>query len=69
MKHNTAPNLRAILPSPEQMLRVSFAREDELLAELVAVRIGQRQARAAYAEAHGLLILPSLAKLREVLRP
>lgn len=62
-----ATKLHTIEASPEARLREQFKREDELLTELAIVRGVQRQTRRDYAEAHGLLILPSMTKLREVL--
>ena len=59
--------LRAVPQSPESRLRASFAREDEHRAGIAAEHVEQRKARAEYGKAHGLCMLPSLAKLREVL--
>ena len=50
----------------EEMLRSLFAEEARLLAELERVREDQRSWRNAYAEAHGLLMRPSLDALRKV---
>lgn len=53
--------------SPEKDLRQLFAEEDELTERIAEVREQQKQARKRYADAHNLLILPSMSKLREVL--
>ena len=61
------PSLHIVEQSAEQRLRVLFAREDALKAELAAVREEQRIARNDYADERRLLIRPGLEALRKVL--
>ena len=59
--------LSEVTPSPESDLRRLFTEEDQALALVARIHGQQKVARAAYAKAHGLLLLPSMRKLREVL--
>lgn len=63
----TKPALR-LVESPEAELAALFAQEAVLLDELRDCRAAQAEARARYARANGLLLFPSLAKLRDVVR-
>lgn len=53
--------------STEQLLRDAFDLEDDLIDQLARVRRTQKDVRVRYAREHGLLLLPSLEKLRKVL--
>jgi len=67
MTPRTFPRLVDAPVEPEHLLRQSFKREDELLAELAQIRAEQREHRNSYAAAHGLLIRPSVEQLRRIL--
>lgn len=65
---SAARNLHAVPQCPASRLRTLFAEEDRLRAELARVEAEQRQARNDYAAERGLLMRPSVASLRKVLR-
>lgn len=59
------PQLKLIEPSSEQLLRDAFDLEDDLIDQLARVNLTQKELRKRYADEHGLLIRPSLEKLRK----
>jgi hypothetical protein len=61
-----APRLAAVPQSAESRLRALFAEEDDLRAALARNAEAQKAARNDYAEAHGLLLRPSVASMRKV---
>lgn len=64
---NGPRRLALVEPSYEQMLRDAFDLEDDLIDQLARVRRTQKDVRVRYAGERGLLMLPSLEELREVL--
>lgn len=57
-----------LVETPEAELAALFAQEAVLLDELRDCRAAQAQARERYARANGLLLFPSMEKLRDVVR-